>query len=161
MSKRTFGLVGATVVALVVGAAGIAIAQPGPGWGGQGGPGGWNSERPYGGPGWGGGPQGRGGPHWGYGPGYQQQAAPSDASRSKLDDSVKAVVATAKKGEAWTTPRGFKRTPLLVDGKLVGNLWEDADLAALKAGSSWNGRFGRAVQLVDGTRVVGMVWLRD
>jgi hypothetical protein len=129
-SKRSKVL--ATVVAgsLVALLAGTALAQPGPGFG------------------------------WRYGPGFQGYYSGQEVARDKVEAAVKATLAKAKKGTAWTSPRGFKRTPLMIDNDVVGNLWDDADLATLQVGSYWAGPFGQHVELLSGSRVVGMMWVR-
>jgi len=120
-----------TVGVLVVGLGGLAIAQRAPGFGWR-----YNS--------------GSGGYYSG-----QEAVAPE-----KVEAAAKAVLAKAKKGTPWSSPRGVTHTPILMDSEIVGQLWEDADLTKLQIGSFWAGGFGQKVELVSGKRVVGMLWVR-
>jgi hypothetical protein len=129
-SKRSKVL--ATVVAgsLVALLAGTAFAQPGPGFG------------------------------WRYGPGFHGYYSGQEVARDKVEAAVKAALAKATKGTVWTSPRGDKHTPIMVDNEVVGNLFEDSDLTTLEVGSYWAGAFGQQIELLSGSRVVGMMWVR-
>jgi len=96
---------------------------------------------------------------WKFGPRWGQYYAEQELDRSDIEKDAKALLARAIKGEAWTNPRGIRHIPLLDGSNLVGHLWEDADLASLEVGTYWAGRFGVKVELVHGSRVVGMLWL--
>jgi hypothetical protein len=117
--------------AVAIAVAAGAVAQPGPGFG------------------------------WRYGPGFHGYYSGQEVARDKVEAAVKAALAKAKKGTAWTSPRGVKRTPIMIDNEVVGSLFEDADLTTLQVGSYWAGTFGQQVELLSGTRVVGMMWVRS
>lgn len=70
------------------------------------------------------------------------------------------MLAKAKKGTAWTNPRGVKHIPIVVDDQIVGNLWQDEDLSKLGVGGYWAGPFGQQAELVSDGRVVGMIWVK-
>jgi hypothetical protein len=98
---------------------------------------------------------------WKYDPRWHSYHAGSEVVRERVEDNVKALLGKAKKDKAWTNPRGVKHIPLLVDDEIVGQLWQDADLAKLHVGSYWAGPFGQKVELIDGTHVVGMMWVHS
>lgn len=120
-----------TISLLVVGLGGLALAQRGPGFGWR-----YNS--------------GAGGYYSG-----KNAVAPE-----KMETAAKAELAKAKKGTPWTSRMGVTHTPILIDNEIVGQLWEDADLTKLQIGSFWAAPFGQKVELVNGNRVVGMLWVR-
>jgi hypothetical protein len=117
---------------LAVGLSGLAIAQRGPGFGWR-----YNS--------------GAGGYYSG-----KETVTPV-----KVEAAAKAALAKAKKGTPWSSRWGVTHTPILIGNEIVGQLWEDADLSKLQVGSFWAGTFGQKVELVNGTRVVGMMWVRE
>jgi hypothetical protein len=117
---------------LVLSLGGIAIAQRGPGFG-------WRYNSGAG----------------GY---YSGKVA---VAPEKVEAAAKAALAKAKKGTAWSSRGGVAHTPILIGTEIVGQLWEDADLSKLQVGSFWAGPFGQKVELVSGTRVVGMMWVRE
>jgi hypothetical protein len=53
-----------------------------------------------------------------------------------------------------------KHIEIVVDNEIVGNLWEDVDLASLKLGSYWVTPMGIKAELETSDRVVGMIWLQ-
>jgi hypothetical protein len=104
----------------------------------------------------------QGSPPWGWrhaprGYGY---FSGTEVDRGKVEAAVKETLSKATKGQAWTTPAGVKRTPILVDNQIVGQLWEDADPKTLIIGAFWAGPWGVNVELVKDGKVVGMVWVR-
>ena len=104
----------------------------------------------------------QGGPPWGwrYAPRGYGYSTGAEVDRGKVDAAVKETLSKAAKGQTWTTPGGTKRTPLLVDDQVVGQLWEDSDPKTLTIGSFWAGPWGVNVELVKEGKVVGMVWVR-
>jgi hypothetical protein len=125
----------ALLAAVLAVPAGVALAQGGP---------------PYG---WG----------WRFGPpahGYFSDVEEGTVDYGKVDAAAWQVLSKAAKGEIWTTPGGAKLTPLLVNGQIVGQLWEDLDPKTLTTGSFWAGPWGVNVQLVKDGKVVGMIWVK-
>lgn len=106
-----------------------------------------------------GGPPPWGGWGWRYGPSYGYYSG-AEVDRAKVDAAVKQTLDKATKGQSWTTPRGIKLTPIVVDNQIVGQLWEDADPKTLAIGSYWVGPWGVNVQLVKDGKVIGMVWVK-
>jgi hypothetical protein len=84
-----------------------------------------------------------------------------ELDRDKVEKDAKALLAKATKDETWTSPRGVKHIPLVVDSNVVGNLWEDVDLKSLEIGAYWAARSGTRVELVHNDKVVGMIWLGE
>jgi hypothetical protein len=130
MSKMSFLTAAGLAAAVAVSMTIGAVAQPGPGFG------------------------------WRYGPGFHGYYSGQELARDKVEAAVKAALAKATKGTAWTSPRGVKHIPIMVDGQIVGNLWDDADLTKLEVGSYWAGPFGQHAELVSGGRVVGGIWVK-
>jgi len=77
----------------------------------------------------------------------------------KIEKNAKDLLAKVKKGKSWTSLRGIKHIPLLVDDTIVGNLWKDVDLKSIKIGVYWITRCCVKVELVDKKEAVGMLWL--
>lgn len=96
---------------------------------------------------------------WRFGPKGQYYYTAKEVDRDKVEADTRDALAKVKKGDAWTDPRGVKHIPLLLDGDIVGNLWEDVPLSDLKVGSYWAAAWGSKVELVHQDRVVGMLWL--
>jgi hypothetical protein len=139
--------------------AGVALAQGGPPFGGSfGGPqGGPPFARGEGGPPY---SSGQGGP-----PAWGRRDGPPNSStaqvdRSKVEAAVKEALGKATKGTVWTSPRGPKMTPLMVDNEVVGQLWEDADPKSLTAASFWARYGGVNVELAKNGKVIGMLWIK-
>lgn len=125
----------AVVVTALAIPAGVSLAQGGPPlYGGP--PWGWRADQPY---------------------GYYSG---SQVDSNKVDAAAKETLDKATKGESWTSPGGVKLTPLLVDNKVVGQIWEDADPKTLVVGSFWAGPWGINVQLVKDGKVIGMIWVK-
>jgi hypothetical protein len=104
----------------------------------------------------------QGGPSWGWrhaprGYGYYSDA---EVDRGKVDAAVKQSLSKASKGKTWSTPAGVKHTPILFDNQVIGQLWEDCDLATLTIGAFWAGPWGVNVGLVKDGKVVGTVWVK-
>jgi hypothetical protein len=104
----------------------------------------------------------QGGPPWGwrYGPHAYGYSSGAEVDRGKVDAVVKETLSKATKGQNWTTPAGTKRTPIMLDNQVVGQLWEDADLKTLTIGAFWAGPWGVNVELVRDDKVVGMIWVK-
>lgn len=79
--------------------------------------------------------------------------------REKIEVNAKSLLEKATTGAEWTSPRGVRHIPIVVDKEIVGHLWEAVDLKTVEIGASWTGRWGQHVQLEKDKRVVGMVWL--
>ncbi len=78
-------------------------------------------------------------------------------ARDEIEAAVKDKLAHATKAAAGRNPGSDAHIPILVDNRIVGRLWQDADLAKVKIGSHWAGPGGEHVQLVKGDQVVGMI----
>jgi hypothetical protein len=87
---------------------------------------------------------------------YTDESVPA----SKVEAKLKEALSKAKKGHTWTDGRGVKHTEIVVDNEIVGNLWEDADIASLKLGSYWVTPMGIKAELETKDKVVGMTWLQ-
>jgi len=140
------------LAALISLSAGVALAQGGPPFGGPPFAGG------QGGPPFASGQGGPPGPGWRQGPpGYSSEV---QVDRTKVEAAAKAALQKATKGAIWTSPRGPKMTPIVVDKEVVGQLWEDADPKTLSIGSYWTAPgSGLRVQLVKDGKIIGMLWV--
>jgi len=98
---------------------------------------------------------------WAYGSrwGHYYAEHEQELDRSKVEDAAKVVLARVTKGEAWTDPHGTEHIPLLDDGALVGNLWDDVDPTKLEVATYWDTPSGVKVELSHNRRVVGTVWV--
>ena len=56
-------------------------------------------------------------------------------------------------------PEGPAPHPLVVDDQIVGNLWEDVDLAGLDLAGYWAVPNGVHAELALGQRIVGTIWV--
>ena len=89
---------------------------------------------------------------------HGMQYVPSkEISRVAVEETVKNVLANAKKGEKFVGGRGYYHTPIVINGGIVGNLFEDVNLADVAVGGYWVGRVGIKVELVKDEIVVGFV----
>ncbi|MFA4668982.1 hypothetical protein QDY65_00290 [Pyrococcus kukulkanii] len=88
--------------------------------------------------------------------GYVMEKEPS---YKEIKEKAKALLEKATKGPAWHCRYGTFHVPLLVDGEIVGELWEDVEPRELEVGAYWHGKWGTKVQLVKNGRVVGLLWL--
>ena len=86
---------------------------------------------------------------------YTDKSVPT----SEVEEKLKEALSKATKGHTWTDGRGVKHTEIVVDNEIVGNLWEDVDLASLKLGAYWVTPMGIKAELETNDRVVGMIWL--
>ncbi len=77
----------------------------------------------------------------------------------KIKADAKALLEKATKGEAWRSHCGVLHIPLIVEGNIVGELWEDVEIKDLDIGTYWYGKWGIKVQLIKNGRVVGFIWL--
>ena len=100
---------------------------------------------------------------WRYGPRfgayYAGPESGTEIDRAKVEQEMRELFAKATKGTRWVDPRGVPHIPLALEGGVVGNLWEEADLASLEVASYWAAGFGVKVELARDGRVVGMLWL--
>ncbi|MEM3503828.1 MAG: hypothetical protein QW134_06360, partial [Nitrososphaeria archaeon] len=61
----------------------------------------------------------------------------------------------------FNNPRGIKHIPLLLNDEVVGQLFDNVeDLKSMEVASYWVGKFGVKVDLAQGKKVVGMLWLK-
>ncbi len=77
----------------------------------------------------------------------------------KIKSEAKALLEKAAKGEPWRSHCGVLHIPLVAEGAIVGELWEDTEIKDLDIGAYWYGKWGIKVQLVKNGRVVGFIWL--
>ena len=89
------------------------------------------------------------------------QAQYSQTMRLQVEISARRLLATARKGRPFTTPRGVKRIPIEINGETYGTLWEDTDLGSVGLGAHWESQGGMRVELVRDGRVIGMMWVED
>ena len=88
--------------------------------------------------------------------GYIMEREPSyEEIRAKAKDILEKVT----KGAVWRSRCGTTHIPLIVNGRIVGELWEDIDPKELEVGAYWHGKWGTKVQLVKNGRVIGFLWL--
>jgi len=80
-----------------------------------------------------------------------------EVTRESVEATVKNVLANSKLGEKFVDGLGRPHTPIIVNGVIEGNLFEDVDLNALSVGGYWVGRFGVKAELVKDGRVVGFI----
>ena len=110
------------------------------------------------------------GPHWGlgyrglgYDPGPDYYPGPEysgpEIDRATVEQKAHAILRKATKGSRWVDPRGVSHFSLVVEGGVVGNLWEDADPASLQVAGYWVAGFGVRVELAREGRVVGLLGL--
>jgi hypothetical protein len=90
-----------------------------------------------------------------------QPAATIQSERLRVETAVRALLAVARKGQPFTTPRGVKRTPIIATNEQVGTLWEDVAIASLQPGNFWQGGRGLRVELLHDDRVVGMIHIDE
>jgi len=79
--------------------------------------------------------------------------------RRTIEDRARQMLALARKGRSWVTPRGVTRWPILVNDELRGSLWENVDLPTLGFGDYWQAGDGARIELTHDGRVVGMLWV--
>ncbi len=83
----------------------------------------------------------------------------SDVDYERIKSEAKSILERAERGDAWQGKWGSVHIPIVVNGQIVGEVWEDVDLKELEIGAYSLGKWGRKVQLVKNGRVVGFVWL--
>jgi len=88
--------------------------------------------------------------------GYMMENEPS---YEEIRTKANALHGKATKGAVWRSRCGTIPIPLIVNGGIVGDLWEDIDPKELEVGAYWHGKWGTKVQLVKDGRVVGFLWL--
>jgi hypothetical protein len=79
--------------------------------------------------------------------------------RQRIEDRARQLLAVARKGRSWVTPRGVTRWPILIQDELRGSLWENVDLQALTFGDHWRTGDSARLELMHDGRVVGMLWI--
>jgi hypothetical protein len=80
--------------------------------------------------------------------------------RRSIEDRARQLLAAARKGRSWVTPRGVTRWPILVNDELRGSLWENVELPSLGFGDHWQAGDSARIELTHEGRVVGMLWVR-
>jgi len=80
-----------------------------------------------------------------------------EISRTTVEETVKNLLKDAKLGEKFVDGRGNYNAPIVVNGGIVGMLFEDVDLSSLTVGGYWVGRMGVKAELVKDGNVVGFV----
>ncbi len=90
---------------------------------------------------------------WRYG--YTIEKADFEAAKKHAQE----LLSKATKGDPWRCRCGAEHIPIIVSGRIVGELWEDVDLGSVEIGDYWLSRWGGKAHLVSGGRVVGFVWL--
>lgn len=95
--------------------------------------------------------------HGGFGCHGMQYVPSKEISRVAVEETVKNVLANAKKGEKFVDGRGYYHAPIVINGGIVGMLFEDVDLADVAVSGYWVGRVGIKVELVKDEIVVGFV----
>ena len=98
---------------------------------------------------------------WRYGSRWGAYYTDKGVDRSKVERDTRNLLAQATQGDASAGSHVGKHIPLLLGGKVVGNLWEDVDLKTLDVGAYSVGSFRVKVELVHNGKVVGMVWLSE
>jgi len=95
--------------------------------------------------------------HGGFGCHGMQYVPGKEISRVAVEEAVKNVLANAKKGEKFVDGRGYYHAPIVINGGIVGMLFEDVDLADVAVGGYWVGRVGVKAELVKDGNIVGFV----
>jgi len=80
-----------------------------------------------------------------------------EISKSTVEETVKNLLKDAKKGEKFVDGRSYYHAPIVINGGIVGNLFEDVDLADVAVGGYWVRPVGIKVELVKDEIVVGFV----
>ena len=83
----------------------------------------------------------------------------SEPDYEKIRAEAKTLLEKAIKGEAWRSRCGTLHIPLIVEGNIIGELWEDTEIKDLDIGTYWYGKWGIKVQLTKNGRIVGFIWL--
>ncbi len=98
-------------------------------------------------------------PWWKWKRGMYGYTLEGDVDYEHIKSEAKDILEKAEKGAAWQGKWGSVHMPIVVNGQIVGELWEDVDLKELEVGAYWLGKWGRKVQLVKDGRVAGFIWL--
>jgi len=88
--------------------------------------------------------------------GYVMEKEPN---YEEIKATARDLLEKVSKGAAWKCRCGTLHVPLLIEGEIIGELWEDVDPKEVEIGAYWYGRWGTKVQLVKDGRVVGFLWL--
>ncbi|KAF0123408.1 MAG: hypothetical protein FD152_3329 [Xanthobacteraceae bacterium] len=80
--------------------------------------------------------------------------------RQAIEERARQLLAAARKGRSWVTPRGVTRWPILINDELRGSLWENVELPSLGFGDHWQAGDSARIELTHEGRVVGMLWVR-
>jgi hypothetical protein len=83
-----------------------------------------------------------------------------EPSYEEIQKKVSDLLSKATRGTPWHGKWGSTHIPIVVDGQIVGEIWEDVDLKELKPAAYWLGKWGYKVELVKDGRVIGFLWLQ-
>ncbi len=94
------------------------------------------------------------GGYWGMEPGQGM-----GTNYEEIKSRAKEALQNASKGTPWQNFWGPARIPIIVNGQIAGQLWEDVDLSEVEIGTYVQGMWGTRVQLLKDGRVVGFLRL--
>ncbi|AMQ19589.1 hypothetical protein [Thermococcus peptonophilus] len=77
----------------------------------------------------------------------------------EIKSRAKEALQNASKGTPWQNFWGPVRIPIIINGQIAGQLWEDVDLKEVEIGTYVQGMWGTKVQLLKDGRVVGFLGL--
>jgi len=82
-----------------------------------------------------------------------------ESNYEKIKAKAKELLEKATRGAVWKCRCGTTHISLLVDGEILGELWEGVNPKELEVGAYWYGKWGTKIQLVKDERVMGFLWL--
>jgi hypothetical protein len=100
-----------------------------------------------------------GAPSWKWKVGRFGYTTGNEPNYEEIKAKAKEALSKATKGAKWTGKWGSTHIPLVIDGQIIGELWEDVDPREVEVGAYWFGKWGTKVQLVKDGKVVGFIWL--
>ncbi len=89
----------------------------------------------------------------------EQGHAEKELNYEEIKAKAKDLLEKVAKGDAWRSRCGSLHIPLLMEGEVVGELREDAEVKELEIGAYRYGGRGIKVQLVKDGKAVGFLWL--
>jgi len=98
-------------------------------------------------------------PGWKWKVGKFGYTVENEPNYEEIKAKAKEVLSRTTKGIAWRGHCGSLHIPLVFEGQIIGELWEDADPKEVEIGAYWFGKWGIKVQLVKDGRVIGFIWL--
>ncbi len=98
----------------------------------------------------------------GWNPGWRWQGRwnVEGVKYEKIKAEAEALLEKATKGDATESCCGALHIPLVVEGKVIGELREDVEIKDLEIGAYKYSKRGIKVQLMKDGRVVGFLWLQ-